>query len=307
MNALPHPERILSRSRPLEPLPTGIAPDVRPLAGIRAVLFDIYGTLVISASGDISLAQNQNREEALREAMAVVGIDPGESKTPLTPLLHKAIIDAQDIRRAEGVEFPEVEIREVWDSVLNRLRKEGVLPSVSLTAERRDALAIEYECRVNPVWPMPGLKQTLATLRGRGLLFGIVSNAQFYTPLMMEAFLGAPLHDFGFAPELCVYSHAEREGKPSPRLHEKLAKRLLDRGLTPEECLYIGNDQRNDIMPAQRTGFRTALFAGDNRSLRLRANDPRCAAIRPDRVLHGLPQLCDMLAPTTQPTRPSAS
>jgi len=48
-------------------------------------------------------------------------------------------------------------------------------------------LAVEYECRVNPVWPMPAALETIETLRARGFRLGIVSNAQFYTPLIIEA------------------------------------------------------------------------------------------------------------------------
>ncbi|MCC5805607.1 MAG: HAD family hydrolase [Opitutales bacterium] len=296
METLSLPDRILARSRPLEPVPPGAAPDIRPLPGIRAALFDIYGTLVISASGDISLAEKQDREEAARDAFNAAGIALENDSAPLAPRLHKAILAAQDERRRKGVEYPEVEIREVWDAVLNSLRDDGILSGAPVPPARRDALAVEYECRANPVWPMPGLRETLAELRERGLVPGIVSNAQFYTPLMMESFLGAPLADLGFDPDLCVYSFAEREGKPSFRLYEKLAARLRARGIAPGECLYTGNDQRNDIWPAHETGFRTALFAGDKRSLRLREDDPRCASVRPDRTLTTLDQLRTVLA-----------
>ncbi len=296
MDNRPHTQRILARARPLEPVPTGLPPDIRPLPGIRAALFDIYGTLVISASGDISLAQEQNHETALREAFSAAGLHLKGDSTPLAPGLHDAILSAQEARRREGVEFPEVEIREVWDSVLIYLRDAGALSEMLFSPEQRDTLALEYECRANPVWPMPGLRGILADLRGRGLVLGIVSNAQFYTPLMMEAFLGAPLADLGFDPDLCVYSFAEREGKPSARLYEKLAARLQARGIAPQECLYTGNDQRNDIRPAHDTGFHTALFAGDKRSLRLRKDDPSSSTVRPDRVLTELAQLRDLLS-----------
>ena len=51
---------------------------------------------------------------------------------------------------------------------------------------------------------MPGAAETLAALQQRGLLLGIVSNAQFYTPLMIEALLGKPPGELGFLPELCA-------------------------------------------------------------------------------------------------------
>jgi putative hydrolase of the HAD superfamily len=49
--------------------------------------------------------------------------------------------------------------------------------------------------------------------------------------------------------------------------------------------LHVGNDVLNDVLPAAAIGFRTALFAGDRRSLRRRDGDPRVASITPDIVL----------------------
>jgi len=49
----------------------------------------------------------------------------------------------------------------------------------------------------------------------------------------------------------------------------------------------------NDIYPAQKVGFQTALFAGDKRSLRLRNDDPRCKNLKPDLVITDLIQLLD--------------
>ena len=48
---------------------------------------------------------------------------------------------------------------------------------------------------------------------------------------------------------------------------------------------------RNDILPAACAGFKTALFAGDRRSLRLRASDARCAKLSPDLIVTDLRQL----------------
>ena len=47
----------------------------------------------------------------------------------------------------------------------------------------------------------------------------------------------------------------------------------------------------NDISAASRAGFKTALFAGDRRSLRLREGDPRVRGIMPDRVARRLEDL----------------
>jgi putative hydrolase of the HAD superfamily len=287
---------IRALSHPLQPRPTGIPPAVDPLPGVRAVLFDVYGTLVISASGDIGLAGARDETAAFRAAREAAGV-------VLPAIGPEALADA--IRRAHargreaGIDFPEVDIRAIWREILETAGTEQ-LPAGS-AAPRLDQgtverLAVEYECRVNPVWPMPGLEQLLKEARGRGLIMGIVSNAQFYTPLMLEGFLGRGLEELGFDRACCAFSYRLLEAKPSTRIYrEALAGLAREHGVAPGEVLYVGNDIRNDIWPASRTGCRTALFAGDERSLRLRRGDPSCAGVAPDRVVTDLRQIPDAL------------
>ncbi len=77
-----------------------------------------------------------------------------------------------------------------------------------------------------------------------------MSNAQFYTPYLFEAFCGANLENLGFDPEIQVFSYQLREGKPSNRLYQKIAENQQ-----PASTLYVGNDMRNDIWPAQTLGL----------------------------------------------------
>ena len=48
-------------------------------------------------------------------------------------------------------------------------------------------------------------------------------------------------------------------------------------------------------MAAGKAGFKTALFAGDMRSLRLRRDDPEVENIKPDFIIDDLAQLLDIL------------
>ncbi len=284
----PIPEYLVGRIRylstPLEPIPTDVAPRLDPLRGIRAVLFDVYGTLVISASGDIGPAGERDTTSAFAAALEAAGIAAPTNVGPAR--LEQAIRAFHAQRKAAGTEFPEVDILDIWGHVL---------PSQDHLAR----LAVEYECRVNPVWPMPGLGRLLENLRRRPLVLGIVSNAQFYTPLMLEGFLGAPLTDLGFDAACCAWSYRLLEAKPSTRIYE-VALAGLDQvhGIVPNEVLYVGNDLRNDIWPASLIGCRTALFAGDARSLRLREDDPLCSGVVPDRVVTALWQITDDLLAT---------
>lgn len=252
---------IRRRSHPLRPRPAGVRPHLRRLPGIRAVLFDIYGTLFVSASGDIGSG------------------NPGDAR------FADAVRRRHKLARARGVDVPEVDVRRIWRSLLG--------PASAPDIERR---AVEYECLTNPVWPMPGLRTVIDRLRRRGLVLGIVSNAQFFTPLLFPALAGARLAELGFDPRACAWSWRERRAKPSPRLLGRaLAALRRKHGIAPREVLVIGNDLLNDILPAARAGCRTALFAGDQRSLRLRADNPCCRRLRPDVRVTSLTQLHSVL------------
>jgi len=273
-------------SSPLVPQATGLEPRLPKLPGLRAVAFDIYGTLFISGSGDIGTAAGGGREEAMRSVVASAGLD---HPPPGLVARFLALVRAEHARlRAGGAEFPEIEIREIWKSFLAELGLAPAPPEI-------ERMAIEYECAVNPTWPMPGLAECLADLRdNKKLPLAIVSNAQFFTPLLFDAFLGAAPEPLGFPPELSVWSYAHRQAKPGAFLYQRLADILSGLSIAPHEVLYVGNDMRNDIAPAAATGFRTALFAGDARSLRLREDDGLDAT--PDAIVTDLAQIPELVA-----------
>jgi putative hydrolase of the HAD superfamily len=195
---------------------------------LRAILFDVYGTLLKSTAGET------HPNPAMREL-----IEKAHASSP-----HP---------------FPEVDIREIHAAL-----------HPELSAAEIERLSMAHEHTVNPVSAMPGAAETLRQLSSSGLLLGLVSNAQFYTVPVMESCLGDSLANLGIDPELCVFSYLERRAKPDVHLFEIIRDRLLERGIRPEETLYVGNDVRNDIDPAKSCGFLTALFIGDDSSLRLR-------------------------------------
>ena len=271
---------------PLQPIPTGLEPRLKKLPNIRAVAFDIYGTLLISGSGDIGTHQKNDpaKAEAMRSSLQSVGLNPDENSAALSNRFQAQIKAAWQRRRSQCIEHPEVEIRDVWQDFLHSLHQ-------NIPPDAIEALALTYECKANPVWPMPGIHQALSKLRASGLPLGIVSNAQFYTPLMLEYFREKENLAQCFDPTLCVWSYLEREAKPSVSLFAKLRNELAKRQIAPKQTLYLGNDLLNDILPAAQTGFRTALYAGDKRSLRIRENHPHCQGLIPDVIITALRQL----------------
>ena len=61
-----------------------------------------------------------------------------------------------------------------------------------------------------------------------------ISNAQFYTPLLFEAFWGVTDRRLGFARDLRLYSYRQGRAKPSPALFELARARLRRRGIERE-------------------------------------------------------------------------
>jgi putative hydrolase of the HAD superfamily len=215
---------------------------------MRVVVFDIYGTLLTSDAGEQI---------------------PDDTVT-------RQLIKAEILRqhRSSPHPHPEIEIRHVWAQVFPEKSPQEI--ERKIIAEQRQHF---------PVTAMPGAVEVLHALKQQGIPIGLISNAQFYTLPMLTDALG-PLHDLGIHPELICESWHHLRAKPDSWLYQQMRERLEERGIPASEVLYIGNDVRNDIQPAKSVGFRTALYAGDPRSLRWRGTTAEtCGA---DHILSNL-------------------
>jgi putative hydrolase of the HAD superfamily len=306
---------VREKMNPLEPIPSGVEPRLRALSGIRAVIFDIYGTLLISGAGDNSLISEQKSVSAMKNAISEL---PGSESIRANEVLQRytlLISEHQERRRHEGIQFPEIEIREVWKDLFSEFFSDPI------SNETLEQVARIYEYEVTECWEMPGAGDVVRNLHEGGYRLGIISNAQFYTPALVDAFLGTPLDltvsdggpnrgSYGSQPcsetprstssswntELTLLSFQIREGKPSVRLYERIRDAAEKMGMKSQEILYIGNDFCKDVAPAQKVGFRTGLFAGDARSLQAGPDGLPAALKRADVVLTELQQIDQVLS-----------
>ena len=269
---------------PLPPHLEKLAAETSAAVPYRAVLFDVYGTLFSSAAGDIAhAAHNGNgcaaQGSAVLDAVAAL-YDPALRGSDLRSWFLQKVKEIHT-ELHQRTEWPEVRVEQIWDDFLQQRSLPG----------SAQELALRYELAVNPVYPMPGAERAITALRESGCVMGIISNAQFYTPLLFKTFCGGLPEEIGFDRELLIYSYECREAKPAPRLYETAASRLRSRGIAPAECAFIGNDMLSDIYGAHNAGFQTILFAGDRRSLRLRENDDRVKNLSPQRIIRRLSEL----------------
>jgi len=268
---------------PLSPLPTSLNASGKLEERIQCILFDVYGTLFISGSGDISLARQQARHiQKLNNLLSRYQIKK-KPQIVLDDFFTAINIEHKRLSKT-GVDFPEVEIDRIWAHVLEIEELDAVR-----------AFAVEFELMVNPVYPMPNLESMLSSLKKINVLMGIISNAQFFTPYLFNWFLNSSPEDLGFKPDLIFYSYKSGHAKPSPFMFDAAAKNLRNMDIPVHSVLYIGNDMLNDIYPAKTVGFKTALFAGDARSLRLRENHPQCQSLYADIVITDLIQVLNYI------------
>ncbi|BBO66976.1 hydrolase [Desulfosarcina alkanivorans] len=273
------PGRLNAHIRPLAPIPTGVAPDLSGMQPFSAVLFDVYGTLIISGAGEPGGHRKATDGVGdLRPLLKRHGID--QSPEQLVGALYRTIHRDHDNSRRKGMAFPEVDIVQVWRRVLG-----------SNDLPRLKDFALEYELIVNPVYPMPGLRDLLDACQTGKVPMGLISNAQFYTVLLLRHILGGPLEKRGFDPRLLFFSWQEGHAKPSAVMFMRARKTLSDMGIAPSSVLYVGNDMQKDIIPAGNVGFKTGLFAGDRRSWRPMETADAGRGRQPDLVVTDLRQL----------------
>ncbi len=288
----------------LQPLTTGTVPKLRigtqTNFPVKAVIFDIYGTLLISSSGDVDQAflSAENMEKALRAGGFKLGKNPLDTVTFILSLLPKKIKSNQAELKQKGHPFPDIDIFKVWDEMLEEAQNEGLI-SFSGKESLADAIFI-FEVLSNKVFPMPGMKEVLLEIYNKRIPLGIVSNAQFYTPILMNFFLSGKFSSEQnidlFDPDLSVFSFNELRGKPDVFLFQKFIPVLKAKyNIAPSEAIFLGNDMLKDVYTAKQAGLKTVLFAGDQRSLRLRKDDERVQGLEPDFIITELKQLLEII------------
>ena len=292
----------LDKLEALKPIPTSFCPNLKTDSPypVKAVIFDIYGTLLISSSGDIDQASLSN--ENMRKAMEAGGFELQSCKTDacsfLLDQLQKQIKAQHNELLTKGHPFPDVDIFKVWEHMFKAAEEKGLL---KLTGNESwpDSIIV-FELLSNRVYPMPGMKEILQWIKAKGIPMGIVSNAQFYTPVIMNYFLTGEFSAHQeidlFEQDLSVFSYKELRAKPDTALFEKFIPVLKSKyNIQPQETIFVGNDILKDVYTASKAGLRTVLFAGDERSLRLREDDSRVRGLFPDFIINDLAQLKDIL------------
>ena len=293
---------LLDKLGELSPIETNVQPDFKKDPNIKAVIFDIYGTLLISASGDIEQSElnEQNLMQALESSNIKITCDCHDALKHILEDFEYTIKLCHKTAQENQVPYPEIDILSIWQIVLIHARKKGLIDFNDDTVDTLRMTCV-FEFLSNKIYPMPGMHEVISELKSRKYPLGIISNAQFYTPVVMNYYLS---EKFGlseeidhFDKELTVFSYKLGIGKPDTKLFEELVPTLKKKyNLQPNQVAFVGNDMLKDIYTSNEVGFKTILFAGDKRSLRMREGDQRINGLKPDYIITDLKQILEILA-----------
>ncbi len=255
-----------------------------PLAGIRAVLLDLEGTLyeagrpvegasraleVLARSGiPCSFVTNTTSRprRALAAELSAMGLPAEPSRIFTAPAAGRALLLERGWRRAD------------------LLVKEAVL---------EDFAGVEEDAEAPDAVVLGDLgEDTTFAILNRAFRH-ILSGAAFVTLARNRYYRGKDglLLDqgpFAAALEYATDREAILAGKPAP---EFFARALDPLGVTPAEALVVGDDVESDIAGAQRAGMRGALV----RTGKFRTEELARSGVSPDAVLDSVADLPRLL------------
>ena len=193
-------------------------------------IFDLYGTLV-----DIKTDESKRAPWlALCEKLGTPKIFYKRLKREYTSLCKA---------RQRG-EYHEIELRDVFSDILTRRHK---------SADEADNLALCFrEASTEKLRLFDGVAQMLSELKEAGHGIYLVSNAQgCFTHREIEICGLTPFFDG------IILSSDVGVKKPSPDIFHIAFERFA---LSPDECIYVGNDMHDDILGATRVGIKSVYI-----------------------------------------------
>lgn len=191
---------------------------------IKAVLLDMYGTLLFEEGG----LEYSYEQMALRAGLEVEAFKVARNATfreSLTGVLPDGVIRAAAILQHMGLDATEERARSVAEAeVLTRI------PAVRL---------------------YPATFPTLKALRRGGYKLGLISDCTYLWRGVLQRVHLEPLFDS------ISLSNEVGTTKPDPAMYLRTCKAL---GVRPEECVYVGDGGSSELEGAHALGMTAVLI-----------------------------------------------
>jgi len=208
--------------------------DYEALGMIRAVIFDLYGTLI---AGDIQ-AGGEDKDEAASRVLREAGYDVYYQEVEAARLAVM-FIDYPRGRANTPIEF--------YAKVLERLE---ISPDLKLAeALAREAAESEKLKLFEDVVP------TVRALKARGIKTAILTTIPTWR---FKHLLDASSVRIDY---ICTAKEAKAV-KPNPRIYRTVLKAL---GVKPNEALMVGDEARTDVIPPKKIGMKAVMLCREEK------------------------------------------
>jgi FMN phosphatase YigB (HAD superfamily) len=285
-----------------------VKPHLVPLPTVRAVTWNIYGTLLAIAGGDLVFEHPNDfiMTVALDKTVQEFKMWASMSRKPGQPaeymkVIYDQVLDEQKLATG-GEKYPEVTADRLWEAIIKKLFQKDYKFDASFYGSLNEygrKVAYFFHASLQGTACYPGAAAALRHVSSAGLAQGLLADAQCFTTVQLQRGLAAqgPVNlDDVMPSDLRALSYEVRGRKPSERLLRHSLKQFANRGITPDQVLHVGSRVVQDLIPARRLGMKTALFAGDRASLQASAAQLKDPPGRPDVLLSELDQIAFVIS-----------
>lgn len=294
---------------PPTPEPAKAKPALPAIRGLKAVMWNVYGTLLAVPFGELlfehptTLVMDVALDKTINEfkMWGSMSRKPGQPSEYMRHLYNQELLQQKGI--STGERYPEVLSEKLWESLIKKLFHKdykfdaGFYGSLNEFSRK---VAYFFHSSLQGYAAQPGAAAAIRAVEEAGLTQGLLGDGQCFTPVQLARALQAQDNTLNFdellPPGLRVLSCEVKARKPSETLIRHALQALAARGIRPEQVLHIGTRLSRDIAPARKAGMRTALYAGDKAALEATAEALKDPAQRPDAMLTELTQVAQLLA-----------
>lgn len=282
------------------------SPYSKPLEGIKAVTWSIYGTLMRVSEGELIFEHPQEirMQVALEKTIKEFNMwnsmvrKPGAPWKYMLSQFHEVIQELRMKSTKHKGETPEINLAAIWEKLLRRLELKEFEYDEDFYGDFKELgqkVAYFYHRCLQGSEAMPHAGEVMALISNSSIDQALLSNAQAFTLAQtlraLQASTKLPPVGELLTLNCCTLSFQEGVRKPSKSLFVSCAERFDRRGVSPNEILHVGSKMKDDLAIAKQVGMRTALFVGDKLSFQGTLEEVRDEHTKPDRLINDLRQL----------------
>ncbi|HEV3146598.1 MAG TPA: HAD family hydrolase [Gemmataceae bacterium] len=298
-------------------IPWPAAPEVKPakarphlesMPNIKAVLWNVYGTLLAMPLGELVFEHPQPlvMEIALDKTINEFKMWASMSRKPGQPAEYMKTLYAQELLLQRGLgageRIPEVLSERIWEAIIKKLfQKEYTFDAgfYGALTEYSKKVAYFFHASLQATAAEPEAALALKLTADAGKVQGLLADGQCFTTVQLTRGLRQQESDLNLAKllplTLRTLSCAVKARKPSETIFRHALAALAEKGIRPGDVLHVGTKLSRDIAPARKLGMRTALYAGDKASLEVTPEQLKDPNQRPDVLLTELGQIAQVV------------